>query len=90
MASIDEVGEYLSLISDLNTLGSLCFPAMDGIRVCVGGVALRGHGGVSGDVGIDLLPLLTNLPLEPLSLYIYIYIYIYIYMKIKRLLYTLP
>jgi len=30
----------------------------------VGGVALRGHGGVSGDVGFKLLPLPTNLPLE--------------------------
>ena len=41
---------------------------MDGIRVCVGGVALRGHGGVSDVVEIKLFPLPTNLPLEYLSL----------------------
>lgn len=41
---------------------------MDGIRVCVGGVALRGHGGVSEYVGIKLLPRPTNLRLESLSL----------------------
>lgn len=63
MASIDEVGESLGWISDLNTSESLCLPTMDGIRVCVGGVALRGHGGVSDVVGIKLFPLPTNLPI---------------------------
>lgn len=63
MASIDEVGESLGQISDLNTLGSLCWLVMDGIRVCAGGVALRGHGGVSDLVGIKLFPLPTNLSL---------------------------
>jgi len=68
MDFIDEVGESLGWISDLNTSGSFCFPAMDGIQVCVGGVALRGRGGVSDVVGIKLLPLPTNLPPESLSL----------------------
>jgi len=68
MAYVDEFGESLGWISDLNTSGSLCFLAMDGIRVCVGGVELRGRGGVSDVVGIKLLPLPTNLPLEYISL----------------------
>ena len=67
MAFVDEVGESLCWISDLNTSSSLCLPAMDGIRVCVGDVAIRGCGGVSDVVGIKLLPLPTNLPLESFS-----------------------
>ena len=62
-ALVDEVGESLGWISDLSTSGSLCLLANDGIWVWVGGVALRGHGGVSDDVGIKVLPLPTNLPL---------------------------
>ena len=31
-------------------------------------MVLRGRGGVSGDVGIKLLPIPTNIPLESLSL----------------------
>ena len=38
-------------------------PPMDGMRVWVDGVGLRGHGGVSGVAGIKILPLPTNLPL---------------------------
>lgn len=67
MVFVDEVGESLRWILDLNTSGSLCLPIRDGIRVYVGGVALRGHGGVSDVLGIKI-PLSTNLPLEYLSL----------------------
>jgi len=37
-------------------------PANDGIQVSVDGVSLWGLGGVSGDVGIELLPLLIIYP----------------------------
>lgn len=66
--SVDEVGESLGWIYDHKTSGTLCFK--NGIWVCDGGVALRGLGGVSGVVGIKLLPLATNLPLEYISLFI--------------------
>ena len=58
---------------------------MDGIRVCVGGVALRGRGGVSDVVGIKLFPLPTNLPLESLSLCIsYFCCFFYFLLLSKR------
>lgn len=68
-----EVGESLDWISDLCTLGSLCLPANDGMWVWLDCVALRGLSGVSSDIGIELLPLFTNLPLESLSLCINIF-----------------
>ena len=68
MDSVEEVGESLGWISYLFTLGSLCLPENDGMRIFEDGVTLRGLVGVSGDVRIELLPLLTNLPLESLSL----------------------
>ena len=44
-ASVEEVGEVLDWISDLETSGSLC-RTLNGIRVWVGGVESRIHGGV--------------------------------------------
>jgi len=54
-------------IYDLKTSRSLRCPT-NGIRVSVGGVELRSHGGVSGFIKIKLLPRPTNLPLESHSL----------------------
>ena len=72
---VDEVGESLGWILDLNTSRSLCWLAMDGICVCMGGVAIRGCGGVSDVVGIKLFPLPTNIPLESLSLCISCFVF---------------
>lgn len=66
-ASVEEVGEALGSISDLDTLGSL-FRSLNGIRDWVGGVESRNHGEVRGFVGIKLLPRPRNLPLESISL----------------------
>lgn len=68
MDSREEFGESIGWILDLCTLWSSCLPANYGMRALVDGVALRGLVGVSGDVGIEILPLLTNLPLESISL----------------------
>ena len=68
MTSIEEVGESLCWISYLYTSGILCVPINDGMQILEDGVSLQGLVGVSDDVGIELLPLLTNLPLESLSL----------------------
>ena len=67
--SVDEVEESLGWIYDLKTSGSLCLTAKNGIWVWDDGVELQGLDGVSGVVGIKLLPLATNLPLESLSLH---------------------
>ena len=66
-ASVDEVGDPPNWISDLRTSGSLWLVKY-GIWVWDGGVSLLSLGGVSGVVGIKLLPLAMNLPLESLSL----------------------
>lgn len=65
-ALVEEVGEVLDWIANLETSRSLCRP-LKGIWVWVGGES-RNHGGVSGFVGIKHLPRPTNLPQESLSL----------------------
>lgn len=92
MAYVDEVGESLSWISDLNNSGSLCLLVMDGIRVCVGGVAIRGQGGVVDVVGIKLLPLPKNLPIEslPYSYHVFVFNYEKINTSICALLEMVP
>ena len=68
--SVDEVEESLGWIYDLKTSGSLCLPAKNGMQVWVDGVALRGLDGVSGVVGIKLLPI------ESLSLCMSFYMFL--------------
>jgi len=66
-ALVDEAGDPLNWIYDLRTSGSLWLVKC-GIWVWDGGVSLLILGGVSGVVGIELMPLAINLPLESLSL----------------------
>jgi len=61
-ALVDEVGDPLNWISDLRTSGSLWLVKY-GIWVWYGGVSLLSLGGLSGVVGIKLLPLAMNPPL---------------------------
>lgn len=63
-ASVDEVGDPLNWIYNLITSGGIWL----GIWAWDGGVSLLSLGGVGGVVGIELLPLAMNLPLESLSL----------------------